>query len=153
MIRRFRHQANYTRYDKITDVAKKTFIIHPGCIERDLANPGLLLTSERQRAEGALELIHATLATAQRLVVTDEIPVDRFGWLVQPQLDGDVYLLREDSTQSIRDCLIPEDEVIVMGAYTNLCVAAAVIMAESVGVKSVEISEQGCFDRKRFTWT
>jgi hypothetical protein len=83
------------------------------------------------------------LDNAQKLIVTEDIPVKpgllTFG---EKYLNGDVYLLREDNTAFLRDCVEEGDVVEVFGAYRKICIRLAVEDIRSTGAKAI-ISRKG----------
>jgi hypothetical protein len=123
-------------------MAEKKVVVHPGRIMAELQRKNI---SPRRRGylENAMQVIDSTLNSAHRLVVTEDIPV-RPGSLTlgKKYLDGDVYLLREDNTTFLRDCVQEGDDVEVFGAYRRICVRWAIDDIKSTGANAI-VSRRG----------
>ena len=95
----------------------KDIIIHHGEITKQLSLPNLLESASSQIAI-AHQLIENLIQGATSLVITDDIPcppgIIHFN---HPVLNGDVYVLRDDNTSFLRDCISPLDDITVYGAY------------------------------------
>lgn len=125
-------------------MAEKTLIIHPGTIEFEIAQNGLLTQDEISKGEVALRIIKQAIDTAESLVITDQVSANRNGRLKFSKLNGDVYLLIQDELVVVQDCVSRGDNVRIMGAYANVCCA---IVEDLIGgiVDNVYIDQEGAW--------
>lgn len=110
---------------------KKTFIIHPGLIGSEL---GYDYLSPNDRT--ILQMAHSTiLNTVARAIKPISIHPNSI-----PPADCDVYVLPGGNPLLIKGCILPGDEVELMGTSRETCLPRAASAAKEAGATRITLS-------------